>query len=812
MRESFRTASARASDSMSWISGGGFILSCTLLILFVGHILYNSFQTHWPRRVAILERADGTILGGEIHGVTKRSNEGPSTEWLIKTGEGRPNLPTFLTVQSQQLANKDPIFPNELIAFELRESEPIFGFLTKLSQVRYPLLAEVAVARIFLTELEAANNRSERSDSELSELNEFERLLPTAIESLTATATEPIAIPVEHWRESLKEFEQIVALNSKTIRAKQFELSRIDQKIEQTRKFGRRIGGTQSQAILGTIDEIFRVAFELGATEQAIYDLAVSRDFWKEKYQFDPVVLPAIDESFERLRRGLAHRQEALQRELDLRVKQGGALDVSKPSSADSTDRIGEGTEWLLETAQMAKSAYIDQLKVNTDLAELDLVRQAFKVEIAVLYGVPVPSFELVQPNSQPVETLDAGLASKRIGQVLEYRWTPSRLEQVTELELLNKQILCADIVRYYFPNELGFFRRTALFAERWFEFLFDYPRRNGLAGGVFPALWGTVVMTILMSVMVMPFGVMAAIYMHEYAQNGVVLSIVRITVNNLAGVPSIVYGVFGLAFFSYLIGGFIDGGPKKIGLEQLGVGSWWLMALVTIISIVWLGYRTIKPQIKFLKPSLQSANRLFSLVLLVIAVVGGFLVIAKVPFFEGLYSDELPNPTFGKGCLLWASFTMALLTLPIVIVTTEEALASVPASLKEGSYACGATKWQTIRRLVLPYARPGIITGLILSVARGAGEVAPLMLVGVIPLAADLPLDTQAPFLHGSRSFMHLGYHIYSLGLQNQDIHSARPMVYSTIAVLILIVFALNSCAIWLRSRIKKQMQSQYF
>lgn len=809
MRESYRTSSTRESESMCWISGGGFVLSCALLLLFVSHIIYHSLQTHWPRRVAIWERADGTILGGEIHGVIKRSNEGLATEWLIKTGEGRPNLPTFLTVQSQQLANTEPIFPKELIAFELRESEPIFGFLTKLSQVRYPLLAEVAVARIFQTELEASNNRSERSNSAF---NEFERLLPTAIESLTATATEPIAIPIEHWRESLKEFEQIVALNSRTIRAKQFELSRIDQKIEQTRKLGRRIAGTQSQSILNAIDEIFRLAFELGAAEQATYDLAVSRDFWKEKYQFDPVILTAIDDSFERLRNELAHRQEVLQKELDLCVKQGVALDVSKPPSSDSTDRVEEGMEWLLETAKIAKSAYVDQRKVNTDLAELDLVRQAFRVEIAVLFGVPVPSIERVQPNSQMVETLDARLKSNRIGQVLGYRWTSSRSEQVTELELLNKQILCADIVRYYFPNELGFFRRIALFAERWIEFLFDYPRRNGLAGGVFPALWGTVVMTILMSVMVMPFGVMAAIYMHEYAQSGVVLSIVRITVNNLAGVPSIVYGVFGLAFFSYLIGGFIDGGPKKIGLEQLGDGSWWLIALATLISIVWLGYRTITPQIKFTKPSLQSANRFFSLVLLLIAVTGGLLVIAKVPFFEGLYSDELPNPTFGKGCLLWASFTMALLTLPIVIVTTEEALASVPATLKEGSYACGATKWQTIRRLVLPYARPGIITGLILSVARGAGEVAPLMLVGVIPLAADLPLDTQPPFLHGSRSFMHLGYHIYSLGLQNHDIHSARPMVYSTIAVLILIVFTLNSYAIWLRIRIKKQMQSQYF
>lgn len=288
-----------------------------------------------------------------------------------------------------------------------------------------------------------------------------------------------------------------------------------------------------------------------------------------------------------------------------------------------------------------------------------------------------------------------------------------------------------AEVVRAYPPNQVNLFNRLGIYIDRWAEFLLDDPREANSEGGVFPAIFGTVVMTLIMVVFVVPFGVLAALYLREYAKAGPLVSTIRIAVNNLAGVPSIVYGVFGLGFFCYLVGG---------GIDQL------------------------------------------------------------------LFSEKLPNPTFGTGGIMWASLTLALLTLPVVIVATEEALAAVPGSMREGSYASGASKWQTLQRIVLPRAMPGIMTGMILAMARGAGEVAPLMLVGAVKLAPELPIDTIAPFFHLERSFMHLGFHIYDLGFQSQNSEAAIPMVFSTTLLLILIITMLNLGAIWLRNRLRRK------
>jgi phosphate transport system permease protein len=251
------------------------------------------------------------------------------------------------------------------------------------------------------------------------------------------------------------------------------------------------------------------------------------------------------------------------------------------------------------------------------------------------------------------------------------------------------------------------------------------------------PAIFGTFVMTVMMALAVAPFGVMAALYLREYARQGRMTSIVRICVNNLAGVPSIVYGVFGLGFFAYLCGGAMD--------------------------------------------------RVF-------------------------FPERLPNPTFGTGGLLWASLTLALLTVPVVIVATEEALAAVPQSMREGSLGCGASKWQTIKYIVLPRALPGIMTGLILAMARGAGEVAPLMLVGVVKLAPELPLDGVFPYLHLERSFMHLGFHIFDVGFQSRNSEAAKPMVFATTLLLIGLVAVMNAAAIGLRNRLKRRYQVGHF
>ncbi len=378
---------------------------------------------------------------------------------------------------------------------------------------------------------------------------------------------------------------------------------------------------------------------------------------------------------------------------------------------------------------------------------------------------------------------------------------------------LREKTILVSDIVRLVEPNRLGMIGKARLYAIRWGEFLFGQPREGGIEGGFFPALWGTIVMTLIMSIAVMPFGVIAALYMREYAKSGLVLSIIRISINNLAGVPSIVYGVFGLSFFCYTIGGFVDGGPIKAGFTPWPSSLWFVALTVTTlagtVAFFLAAFASGSPaQMSPFRKRLASFGGVFWL----LCLIGLVSLVVKSPFFNGFYQATLPNPTFGKGCLLWASCTLALLTLPVVIVATEEALAAVPNSLREGSYACGAGKWQTLQRIVLPYARPGIITGFILAMARGAGEVAPMMLVGAIPLVTELPLDFEFPFFHGSRSFMHLGFQIYSLGFQSQNSEAAKPMVFTATLLLLTIVTLLNVTAIWLRARLRKRFQGSQF
>ena len=299
------------------------------------------------------------------------------------------------------------------------------------------------------------------------------------------------------------------------------------------------------------------------------------------------------------------------------------------------------------------------------------------------------------------------------------------------------KELRTLDIYRAYPANDLGFGGRLGIYLGRLWTFVADDPRESNTEGGIFPAIFGTVMMVMIMSVIVVPLGVLAALYLREYAKQGPLVRLVRIAVNNLAGVPSIVFGVFGLGFFVYFVGGGID--------------------------------------------------RLF-------------------------YPEALPTPTYGTGGILWASLTLALLTVPVVIVASEEALAAVPRSMREASLAMGATKLQTILRVVLPAAAPGILTGLILAMARGAGEVAPLMLTGVVKLAPELPLDGLFPFFHLDRKFMHLGFHIYDVGFQSPNVEAAKPMVYTTTIFLLGIVMMLNLTAIVVRNRLRRKYQTGAF
>ncbi|SMP46570.1 phosphate transport system permease protein [Desulfonatronum zhilinae] len=296
-------------------------------------------------------------------------------------------------------------------------------------------------------------------------------------------------------------------------------------------------------------------------------------------------------------------------------------------------------------------------------------------------------------------------------------------------------EIPLANVVHVHWPNDMSLVQKMGHYVTMVWGFLSGFPREANTEGGIFPAIFGTVLMVILMSIVVTPMGVLAAIYLREYAKQGPIVRLVRISVNNLAGVPSIVFGVFGLAFFVYFVGGNLD--------------------------------------------------RMF-------------------------YQDSLPAPTFGTPGLVWASLTLALLTLPVVIVSTEEGLARIPSTIRHGSLALGATKAETLWRTVLPLATPAMMTGLILAVARAAGEVAPLMLVGVVKLAPNLPVDGYFPYLHLERKFMHLGFHIYDVGFQSPNVEASRPLVYATALVLVLIIITLNLTAITIRNYLREKYRSE--
>ncbi|MFG0605829.1 phosphate ABC transporter permease PstA [Vibrio mimicus] len=291
-----------------------------------------------------------------------------------------------------------------------------------------------------------------------------------------------------------------------------------------------------------------------------------------------------------------------------------------------------------------------------------------------------------------------------------------------------------SEILDFWYPNDMNFAQKLVEWGKQAWRFLSESPRESNSEGGVFPAIFGTVFLVIIMSIIVMPLGVIAAIYLHEYAKEGAFTRIIRVAVINLAGVPSIVYGVFGLGFFVYTIGASVD--------------------------------------------------NLF-------------------------YAERLPTPTFGTPGLLWSALTLAVLTLPVVIVATEEGLSRIPISVRHGSLALGATQFETIWRIVLPMASPAIITGLILAIARAAGEVAPLMLVGAVKLASSLPVDGEFPFIHLERKFMHLGFHIYDIGFQTNNIEAARPLVYATSFLLVTVIVALNLTAISIRNNLREKYRT---
>lgn len=352
---------------------------------------------------------------------------------------------------------------------------------------------------------------------------------------------------------------------------------------------------------------------------------------------------------------------------------------------------------------------------------------------------------DLSDPTPEARAAEEARIADVRASLDADYKVLRDELSQLRaalkrdtlQMQMADEKIVnisLADIVRVTAPNAMSIPAKMGQYVERLWEFLSERPREANTEGGIFPAIFGTITMVFIMSIMVTPFGILAAIYLREYARQGLRTRIIRISVYNLAGVPSIVYGVFGLGFFVYFLGGNLD--------------------------------------------------RLF-------------------------YEAALPSPTFGTPGLFWASLTLALLTLPIVIVSTEEGLARIPSTIRQGSLALGATKAETLWRVIVPLATPAMMTGMILAIARAAGEVAPLMLVGVVKLAPTLPIDGEFPFIHLERKIMHLGFHIYDVGFQSPNVEAARPLVYATALILVMLIVILNLTAISIRNRLRERYRS---
>ncbi|EGR4481665.1 phosphate ABC transporter permease PstA [Vibrio cholerae] len=431
------------------------------------------------------------------------------------------------------------------------------------------------------------------------------------------------------------------------------------------------------------------------------------------------------------------------------------------------TEFKGAPQGWAVIERSRGGQLFGKPLRFDSATGELDLplerhLRQALLEAEAIRDQVDTMVEQQVRVISSQLEKLRLEKRRKQLNNQLSdeflqhYVLSKSRLEKElaqvqTELDALRapleKQFLylvdmqgetvsvpLSEILDFWYPNDMNFAQKLAEWGKQAWRFLSESPRESNSEGGVFPAIFGTVFLVIIMSIIVMPLGVIAAIYLHEYAQEGAFTRMIRVAVINLAGVPSIVYGVFGLGFFVYTIGASVD--------------------------------------------------NLF-------------------------YAERLPTPTFGTPGLLWSALTLAVLTLPVVIVATEEGLSRIPISVRHGSLALGATQFETIWRIVLPMASPAIITGLILAIARAAGEVAPLMLVGAVKLASSLPVDGEFPFIHLERKFMHLGFHIYDIGFQTNNIEAARPLVYATSFLLVTVIVALNLTAISIRNNLREKYRT---
>ena len=489
--------------------------------------------------------------------------------------------------------------------------------------------------------------------------------------------------------------------------------------VDGTVRIGEMVGREAIPAVSEDAADVFRLQMKTGNRELNRADF-----MWVDE---SAVVRRTQPEDLVRVVR--SEYGDAFGRIVGARSWDGASIEMTQPGALEGF--LASGEAWRLERRRLENERDRVRAPLTSLEEQLDLLERSARAETA--QGV-----DEIAERQQAV-TAEAGKQMARLEALehdlknVSFRLRESRIVLLSGADKIGVPL--GNVVEIVRSNQLSFLSRVFRAVRQGVLFLFTEPREANTEGGIFPALFGTVLLVLLMSVAVVPFGVMTAVYMTEYARPGIPLRLANQAVNNLAGVPSIVFGMFGLAFFVYEVGGTID---------------------------------------------------------------------------DVFFSDRLPTPTFGTGGMLWAALTLALLTVPVVVVATREGLLAVPQSWRDGSLALGATRWQTLKKIILPAAMPGILTGLILAVSRAAGEVAPLMLTGAVKMAPSLPVDSSAPFLHLQRKFMHLGFHIYDVSMQSPNVEAAKPMAFATTLVLLALVAFLNLTAIIVRRRLRRAYRGQ--
>lgn len=831
------------------LTGGALVVCLTAIVGLLGLVFYEGSSTFWPGAVVRLTLVDGTIRAGEV----VRSEEylllkeripaesGPMTEAalhalrgadrhgmrrrLIRTGNYELTQTHFRWISDYEIAPQGESLPEDSLVLERVEWGRFYGAL-----------------RSFVIREPRVPSPDER---ELGQIVEFLQQWQSLLDPELVTRIQAELPGIESQRDAIRakntqQFLQEALAESgqpRDVSATRYLLELADGTLLPWAGGGAAVQETGRESVSAgeAVTKFHRLSAPLVGLQRIVDG---SEAAWVEfqRRHADVVALRAKQHGYEQGDLG------ALNRELEQ-----GRLSVRLAEIETRSLILDQVAEWLTISDQLRalEGEASETRRLVTQIEQRFPQSPAVREAASQILRLREKEFD---EFTEPLQAQQAALqkivdeAPASVRNAVENYWriysnAAERREEVQRLlqklsdhltryrmhletaEVPDVELQVAEIVRAYPANALSWSERWKVYLSRWREYLVDEPREANSEGGVFPAIWGTVVMTLVMSLAVVPFGVLAALYLREYAGGGVIVSVIRIALNNLAGVPSIVFGVFGLGFFCYLLGAYVDGGPTNVGVAAWPARAWWIgiggLAVVSAGAFV-AGLLSIANPRATESVSRRAGSRRFWQATAALLWVGAtallFLLIFFNPYFDGLYRADLPNPTFGKGGLLWSALTLAMMTLPVVIVATEESLSAVPNSMREGSYACGAGKWQTIRRIVLPQALPGIMTGMILAMARGAGEVAPLMLVGAVKLVPELPVDGHFPFVHPERSFMHLGFHIYDLGFQSPNSEAAKPMVFTTTLLLIVLIATLNIAAVWLRAKLKRRIRIGQF